>query len=308
MPGILIRTFPWLSQQHPLTAREAKRVPRQIPQIFRKLTDPWTTIGYAALMHGIFFGFAMFSYGHFFSIMPDLLMPFLTPFGTPIAIAILHTILYWAMLIGLCNYTTAIIARDVGTGSWTLLRMASFSGATIISAKLIVVARAWVRVLRTLLILRALALLIVPAAVYLQAQTGDMRTIISFDLLSAAVFLSQPVIDSLLVVSLSASVALLVPDTMLARASAYGLIAVVYGGLNLLGGLWLMFASPLGTFGGLMVPLGHWAPLLAAIVKPLSASEHSTRIVAVALVYGLLPIAISIFALTATYRRAQNTD
>src|SRR5579871_2692923 len=128
MLGVIKRRFPSLTANHPLTLREASRLPRELPTFIRKLTVLWTALGYAALVHGAFFLAALIGYGHVFSSVPPVLMPFLTPFGTPIALGMLHSVLYWAMLVGICNYTTLLIARDMETHTWTILRTTPYNG------------------------------------------------------------------------------------------------------------------------------------------------------------------------------------
>src|SRR5688572_8245270 len=100
----------WLNPQNPVVARELRQVNRVLPKFIRKLSDPWTLFGYAALCHGAIFALSLISYNRP-SGTPQYLLPFLTPFGTPIAAAILHSILYWAMLIGISKYTVQIVGR-----------------------------------------------------------------------------------------------------------------------------------------------------------------------------------------------------
>src|SRR5258706_4742219 len=110
MVGFAVRRFPWLRADHPLVVRESRRINHNLPTILRKLTDPWTMLGYAALIHGSFFAFSLIGFQRMFFGISDLMLPFLTPFGTPIAAAFLHSILYWALMIGLANHTTFLIA------------------------------------------------------------------------------------------------------------------------------------------------------------------------------------------------------
>src|SRR5438552_17103013 len=105
MWSLLIGRFHWLNPSHPIAVREANLTRLPLPPLIRKLTDPWTMLGYAALLHGIFFVLSLVSYSRLNKLFPNMMLPFLTPFGTPVAAAILHSILYWAMLIGICNYT-----------------------------------------------------------------------------------------------------------------------------------------------------------------------------------------------------------
>ncbi len=296
MFAALIRRIPWLSPKHPLTAREMRRVNHDLPKFFRKLTDFWTTLGYAALLHGAFFILALITYGHFLPALPIILMPFLTPFGTPIGMGILHSILYWAMMIGICNQTTALIARDVESGTWAVLRLTPHPGTAILGAKLRVVIGVWGRVLRTLVVTRVIALILIPAAIYLQHQSSETHPTMAFDFISAFVFLAQPYVDAFLVASLSAVVALLIANPTWAKIGAYGLIATVYGTLNAAGAFWLLLRSPLGGLAGLLVPLGHWAPLVAAIIPPMPHVEVAERVLATTLFYLLLPLLVGLIA------------
>src|SRR5258708_7569617 len=296
MYAALIRRIPWLSPKHPLTAREMRRVNHDLPKFFRKLTDFWTTLGYAALIHGSFFILALITYGHFLPALPIILMPFLTPFGTPIGMGILHSILYWAMMIGICNQTTHLIARDVESGTWAVLRSTPHPNTAILGAKLRVVASVWGKVLRTLVVTRVIALVLIPAAIYLQRQSSETHPAMAFDFISAFVFLAQPYVDALVVATLSAASALLIANATWAKIGAYGLIATVYGAINALGAFWLLLRSPLGGLAGLLVPLGHWAPLVAAIIPPMPHVEMPERMLAVTTFYLILPLLIALVA------------
>src|SRR5689334_21389998 len=165
MKGILTRRFPWLRADHPLVVRDSRRVNRELPKFLRKLTDPWTMLGYAALVHGAFFALSLIGFQRLIFGMSDLFLPFLTPFGTPLVAAFLHSILYWALMIGLANYSTLLIASDVSTQTWDVLRLTPYSGGTILGAKLVASVRVWGRVIRALLITRLIAVLILPAAI-----------------------------------------------------------------------------------------------------------------------------------------------
>lgn len=296
MFAALKRRIPWLSLKHPFTARELRRVNHDLPAFFRKLTDFWTTLGYAALIHGAFFILALITYGHFLPALPIILMPFLTPFGTPIGMGILHSILYWAMMIGICNQVTHLIARDVASGTWAVLRSTPHPGTAILGAKLFVVASVWSKVLRTLVVTRGVALVLIPAAIYLQRQSSETHPAMAFDFISAIVFLLQPYVDAFMVAGLSAVCALLIANATWAKVGAYGLIASVYGALNSAGAFWLLLRSPLGGLSGLLVPLGHWAPLVAAVIPPLPHTDVSERVLLVAVFYLLLPLLIGVVA------------
>src|SRR3954466_2254758 len=127
MTGFVVRRFPWLRSDHPLVMRESRRINHNLPTFLRKLTDPWTMLGYAALIHGAFFALSLIGFQRLIFGMSNLFLPFLTPFGTPIVAAFVHSVLCWALMIGLANHTTYLIASDVSTGSWDMLRLAPYS-------------------------------------------------------------------------------------------------------------------------------------------------------------------------------------
>src|SRR5258708_37442624 len=106
MFGYLYKRFPWLGPKHPLVVREKRRVNHELPRLIRKMTDPWTTLGSAALIHGAMFMASLIGYGRLFPGLPIILLPFLTPCGTSLAAAMLHSVVYFATLIGGCDYTT----------------------------------------------------------------------------------------------------------------------------------------------------------------------------------------------------------
>lgn len=304
MIGFATRRFPWLKADHPLVVRESRRVNRELPKFLRKLTDPWTMLGYAALVHGAFFALSLIGFQRLIFGMSDLFLPFLTPFGTPIVAALLHSVLYWALMIGLANHTTYLIARDVSTGTWDILRLTPYTSGTILGAKLMASARVWARVVRALLITRLVAVLILPAAIVFQQQGSDGRAFATLDLVSAFVFIAQPLVDGLLVVGLSAMAAFIIQSTTWARLGAYGLIAVVYGALSGMGSFWLIFRSPMGALAGALTPLAHWAPLAAAVLKPQSPQEFALRTLMMVLIYLILPLAIAFVSLTLARRFA----
>src|SRR5690349_16906938 len=115
----LTAQFPWMSVRHPMAQREVSRV-TVIPLFFRRLTEVRSTLGYAALIHLAFFAASMLVYSRKQTIFNAILAPFLTPFGLPLAAAALHSILYWAMLIGISNTMTTILSRDLSANTWQL--------------------------------------------------------------------------------------------------------------------------------------------------------------------------------------------
>src|SRR5512142_296985 len=197
------RRLPWLDPAHPIARREHRRNRQELPRFVRRLTDGWTLLGYAAMLHGIFFAVALLSYTHINQLFPNIMLPFMTPFGTPIAAAFLHSILYWAMLIGVTNFTSYFVASDIDAQMWPLLRTTPYSSGEILLAKLTVVGRIWGRVLRTLVITRILALLLIPLSM-LSRQGTETYTVVSLNVVGGVVFVLQPLVDAFLVASLSA--------------------------------------------------------------------------------------------------------
>jgi hypothetical protein len=262
MWNTLLKRFAWLDVNHPIALREARRTHPPLPTFVRKLSDPWTMLGYAAMLHGGLFVVSLLSYGSLNRAFPNMMLPFLTPFGTPLAAAMLQSILYWAMLIGVCHYTTSLIANDVETNAWPLLRMTSHS-------------------------------------------TREDKPSVGLDSVGTAVFVVQPVVDALLIASLSALSALLARGMMWAKATAYGLITLIYGGLAGIGGFWLIFKSPLGTLGGLLVPLNHWAPLMSALTPSASPAEYTARAIMLVSVYLVIPLLVAAVALILAERLAR---
>jgi len=304
MWNTLLKRFAWLDVNHPIALREARRTHPPLPTFVRKLSDPWTMLGYAAMLHGGLFVVSLLSYGSLNRAFPNMMLPFLTPFGTPLAAAMLQSILYWAMLIGVCHYTTSLIASDVDTNAWPLLRMTSHSTREILLTDLAIVGRIWFKVLRMLVLVRIVALVIIPMSVMVQ-RAGEDKTTVGLDTIGTVVFVAQPVVDALLIASLSALSALLTRGLMWAKATAYGLITLVYGGLAGIGGFWLIFKSPLGTLGGLLVPLNHWAPFFSALTPGASPAEYTARAIMLVAVYLVIPLLVVVAALFLSERLAR---
>src|SRR5260221_1060537 len=221
----------WLDPRNPIAVREARRKPQKLPTFFRKLTEPWPMLGYATALHGFFFLLGLMGYNRINAVIPGLILPFLTPFGTPISAGILHTILYWAMLIGLCNYTTYFVASDIETGTWRLLRLTPASGKEILLAKLAAVGRVWSKVLIMLVMTRIVASLLIPFAIIFQRQ-NDFPTLFPPNLISAVIFIMQPIVDAMLVCSISVLCSLLIRNSVWANVGAYAFGVVFVGGLG----------------------------------------------------------------------------
>ncbi len=302
---LLMQRFHWLDPAHPIAVREAKRNRKPLPTFIRKLTDPWTMLGYAAMLHGIFFVISLLSYSRLNKAFPNMMLPFLTPFGTPVAAAILHSILYWAMLIGICNYVTYHIASDIEAGYWRLLLMTPYTTSEILLAKMMSIGRIWARVLRILVITRVLALILIPISAMVQRST-DNYTDIGLDLVGGLLFIAQPLVDAFLAACLSVLAAFVTRGLVWNKLGAYGLMSIVSGAFSGIGSLYLIFKSPLGTVAGLFAPLGHWAPLASALTPPTSSAELFSRTVVLLLVYLVLPIAAGVgaFALSLHFARS----
>jgi hypothetical protein len=258
-------------------------------------------LGYAALIHGILFMVSLLGFQRLFPGLPTVMLPFLTPFGTPVAAAILHSILYWAMLIGISNYTTLLIGRDLETRTWDILRLTPYVSSDILKVKLTTILRRWSGVLRALVLVRLFALLLIPIGIAVQ-QRLEGPTVVGLNLVEAIVFVIQPIVDAFLVASLSVLSAIMVNNPTWAKLASYSSAGIVYGILSGVGGLWLILKSPIGMLGGLFIPLGHWAPLLAAATPGASSIEVVQRMVVVVMVYAVLPILIGLITLFAANR------
>lgn len=302
----LQRRYPWLKPQHPIALRDARWVHHELPLFIRRLANPWTLLGYAAVIHGLMFIFRVIIYNYLNPALASTLLPvvspFLTPFGTPIATGLLHSILYWAMLIGICNHTAHAITRERASGSWTLLLLTPFRPVDVLMAKLAVVWRTWVGVLQTLTIIRLVGLLVLPIAVASQ-QTREAPAFQTLDLIGVGVFLLQPYAEAVLALGGSALMAMLVRDPMWARLAAYGVLGLGIGGLNGAAAGWLAFTSPIGGLAGILVPLGHWMPLVATSVPPLSQTAYAMQTAVLALTLVVLPVALGILAIRHAIRR-----
>ena len=306
MWSMLTRRFNWLDVSHPVARREIGRNRQELPKLIRKLTDPWTMLGYAAMLHGIFFALSLISYNQINRAFPNLALPFLTPFGTPVAAGLLHSVLYWAMLIGVVNFTSYFVGSDMETGMWPLLRTTPYTSGEILAVKMLVVGRVWTRVLRTLFLTRVVALLVIPINAMSQ-RASEIYTPTSLSLIGATVFVLQPFVDLFLVASISTLAALLIRGLMWARVGAYAGIALVYGVLSGAGGLWLIFQSPMGALAGVLVPLYLWAPLASAVTPPASPAELTGRIIVLVLAYAVLPLVagVATFAVAARVGRTR---
>lgn len=58
-----ITRYPYLNPLHPIARREAHFAhPQPLPLTFRRLTNIWTLLGYAAMVHGVLFVVSVISY------------------------------------------------------------------------------------------------------------------------------------------------------------------------------------------------------------------------------------------------------
>ena len=298
----IVRRYPWLSIHHPIGVRESRHFHYRFPGFIRKLTDPWSMIGYAALIHGFLFMLAVVGFQHILPSASPLFLPFLTPLGTPIAVAFLHSILYWAMLIGICNYSILLIGRDFETRTWDYLRVTPLASGELLKAKFATVFRTWSPILRMLVLTRLFTLVTIPLAI--AYRQDNVPVSLGFNLVGAFVFIAQPLADAFMVATLSAMSAAMIRNMAWAKVGAYGIIAAVYGAINGLGSLWLIFKSPLGALAGVLVPLGHWAPLASTLAPSATTSDFALRMGATVLFYLLMPLLIGILAFRATNRMA----
>jgi len=300
--------YTWLDPKHPVAVRDAHWAYAPLPGMIRRLSNIWSVLGYSAIIHGAFFVVAILSYNYLTTTLMSLFMPFLspfmTPFGIPIAAAFLHTFLYWAMLIGLCNQVSVGFAAQFSSGSWRLLRLTPYTTTNLMLTKMLAVGRNWGPVLKVLFWLRLLALLAIPVST--AALRGrEITTTAGQNVFAIVAFMAQPYADVLLVVGLSALVATLVRQSLMARFGAYAVVALVMGGLNLLACLLLTVLSPLGPLSGVFLPMPHWMILATAALPPVSQSVFTTELVAVALLDVALPIIIGGAAIALAIRVAK---
>jgi hypothetical protein len=205
------------------------------------------------------------------------------------------------MLIGICNYTTLLVGRDLETKTWDILRLTPYVSSDILKVKLATILRRWSPVLKTLVVVRLFALLLIPIGIAVQ-QRLEGPTVAGLNLVEAIVFVIQPLVDAFLVASLSVISAIMVNNPTWAKLAAYSSAGITYGLLSGIGGLWLILKSPIGMLAGLFIPLGHWAPLLAAATPGASAVELVQRLVVVVMVYAVIPVLIGLITLLAANR------
>ncbi len=300
--------YSWLNELHPIAYRDLHWSRHEMPVFFRRITNPWTLLGYAAVIHGGLFVVSIATYNQMGNSLANAFLPifspFLTPFGTPIAAYFLHSVLYWGMLIGICNQVTGSLGHEFESGTWTLLRLTPYTATNLLFTKLVGVMRNWMGVLRTLTIIRLTALLIIPFSVAAQ-RAREGGTLGALDWIGAGLFLLQPFAEAFLVMGLSALVTVLIRTTLWSKVYAYGLATLVNGGLNVAASVWLIFTSPIGALAGLLIPLGHWAPLVGSVVPPASMPAYTNQTIVLALTSVILPVIFGFLALRMTTRRLE---
>lgn len=304
IPLRLLDRFPWLSASHPIVARETKFHRYQHPPFIRKLSDPWSMLGYAAILHGCLFFIAILSVQHLAPSLTPVFLPFLTPFGTLLTFAMLHSILYWTMLIGVSHFTLKSVGQDLNSGTWQELRLTALRGGDILKGKVVAAFRSWWPTLRILALTRMLGLLIVPLAAMVQQQY-DRPPLVALNFVGAMLFIVQPFVDAFMVCGLSALSVTVIRSALWAKVGAYALGALAYGLLSGLSSLWLMFKTPMGAFAALFIPLGHWTPLVGAMVPSVNAVEFAQRMALVTMTTFVLPLIFGFCALGLAYRRTR---
>ncbi|MCS6871514.1 MAG: hypothetical protein NZ571_08655 [Anaerolineae bacterium] len=287
--------FPALDERHPVAQRETRFMPSLMPDWVRRFTNFWTLVGFAALIHGVLFCVAAVLYSLLSPDLIPLISPFLTPFGTPIILAVLHTVLYWALLFGVSRHMAHSFSCELEAQRWSVLRLTPYSSDTLALVKVLVVVRAWYGVLRVLFALRSCALIILPLAFAAQ-RSREAGALSSLDVISAATFLVQPFTETFMVAALSLLSAILVQQPRWARLCAYGALILSVGALNGLLSMWLTFNAPMGALAGLLLPVGHWTPLIVTAFPPHSVALHAVQTFVLALTTVFLPLLIGTIA------------
>jgi hypothetical protein len=293
----------WWRLDHPLLRREVARAACPLPPSLDKLTDFWRLWSSAAMLHGIGFAFSLVGIQPRVPGLMYLYLPFVTPFGTPIIAALLHTLMYWVLLLSLIHAAAQSFAAEGEGRAWEALRLTPMSAVEIIGAKIVGALWASSRLVRSLLLFRGVLLLILPILLAFQHQEGEGRIITGFDLMNGLLFVTQPLIDGFLVCSVAALCGTLIPSRQGARLASYGVSALIVGGLGSLGGIWLMWYSPLNLLGGLLAPFGQWVPFAAAVLRPPSSADGWQWAFATIALYLVVPL-LAAFGCLALTRRA----
>ncbi|RMF52455.1 MAG: hypothetical protein D6749_04875 [Chloroflexota bacterium] len=286
-----LKRLPILSAQHPIARREARFMPDLMPQWMRRFTNFWSVVGFAALIHGALFFVAILLYNAPTPDLIPLISPFLTPFGTPIIMAVLHSVLYWSLLFGLSRHMAHSFGSELEGQTWSVLRLTPYLSDELAIVKALTVGRAWYAILRVLFALRLSALLVLPIA--FAAQRGRQLSAISFmDALGVLIFLVQPFTEAFMVSGLSLLIVVLVQQVRWAKLYIYGALILSVGALNGLLSLWLILNAPIGALAILLVPLGHWSPLIATAFAPRLAAVQAEQTLILALTVVIVPLLI----------------
>jgi hypothetical protein len=301
-----------LRRDHPIATRESQHPYTPIPSAILKLSDPMKMISYAAMIHGLLFIVSLMEFNQINAMLGGITI-FVTPFGMIFTLAFLHTLFYWITLIGVCNYMTRSLTREMTGGAWTLLRLTPYSVSEILLAKMGVVLRLWSRPVRTLIITRAILLALgLTAALLPYGQYQDnaithppMNVQMSF--LFGAMFLVQPAIDVVAMGCLSLLSAMLIRNQTWSQVGTYALGVLVFGGMGVLSALWMMLQSPLGQLSGLLIPLSHWGGMVAAVTPGASVAEIWGRLGMFSVVLVLSPLMVGLGAFWWTVNRGKQT-
>lgn len=292
----MVTRFVWLNPKHPIAVKDARWTLRAgLPRLLQRMSNVWTMLGYAAVIHGTLFLVSVLTYQQFTnsqaSAILSALSPFLTPFGTPITAALIHSLIYWAMLIGVVNQTAVSFAAEFEQGSWEILRLTPFNTQELALAKAAAVGRQWWAILRALTVIRLCSALIIPIAV-LSQRTREITSMTLLDAASIGVFLVQPFAEGAMLIGLTIWIAALTQDRFWSRILGIGTAGVALGVLNGIGAIWLTFFSPLGSLGAMLLPLGHWTPLAATAIPPQTTGMYLMQVVVFALCVVIIPIVI----------------
>jgi hypothetical protein len=294
----LVGWYPWLSKRHPIAQRDISHATPP-PLFFRRLTEVRSMLGYASLIHLVLFILSMVAYSRMSSPLGALFAPFLTPFGLPLSAAFLHSILYWAMLLGIGNQITQQLASEMASRSFTVLRLTPYSTTEVLLAKITAVRQVWWAILVTLIATRLVASISVPIAAAVEAHQVTW-----VDAVAIGLFVVQPLTDALLAASLSTFSAVVVHHPFWARMLAHALMGIVLGALALFSGVWLVFTSPIGAMGGIFAPFSHWALLAVALIPTRRMDLYYAQIGVMALVQIVIPLLIACITLALTIRIA----
>jgi uncharacterized integral membrane protein len=294
-----------LSARHPIALREAHFMPDLMPAWVRRFTNFWTLVGFAALIHGALFFVAILVYNTPNRDLISLISPFLTPFGTPIILAVLHSALYWSLLFGVSRHMAHSFGQELERQTWSVLRLTPYRSDELVIAKTLTVGRAWYGVLRVLFALRGCALLVLPVAFAAQ-RSREISAISLSDVLHVLIFMAQPFSEVFMVGSLSLLIAVLARQTRWARIFAYSALLLSIGALNGLSNLWLIVNTPIGALASLLMPIGHWTPLVAAAFPPRSAALHAEQTLVLALMAVIVPLLIGALAFGASLQRLRH--